>query len=338
MVLEAIEKRGPRPPPRRGPAVLIGASIELPFVEKAVAHSIGQLQHAAIEAHKVAGPVIEQRRMQSVVEVIRPNGIEAVAARLQGGRVANVVFRRLSHQVGGLYGAGVRPQGARDLGQNLVRRGIDELVRGVQAKAVDVVFVGPVQQVLDHEGADAGRAWAIKVDGRTPRCGVHAAQVFVRIEPCVISVWPEMVVDHVQHDGHVRLVSGVHQAAKPIGAAVDCGWGEELSAVVSPVPSPWEGRDGHQFDGREADAAQFRHERGRGIERAFGGERPNVAFVEDKIGKLGGNPRIVGPGESAGIEHFAQAVDAVWLAARARVGVRTLAVDAVAVARAHPGV
>src|SRR5207245_2175303 len=92
VVLKAIEERTPGHRTRGGATRLADARIELALVEEALANGPGELGQLAIEPCEVAVAFPRERGAKAMVEVIGPDRIEAEAAGVDGGDVADVVL------------------------------------------------------------------------------------------------------------------------------------------------------------------------------------------------------------------------------------------------------
>jgi hypothetical protein len=159
-------------------------------------------------------------------------------------------------------------------------------------------------------------------------------QVVRAVGAQVVAVRPQVVVDHIENDRKSEAVGLVHKAAQVVGPAVAPRWSKQLHAIVSPVPLSGEVGDRHQLDRRHAELRQVRQLLGRRGEGAGGRERTDVEFVQDQLAKGGAAPAGVGPSEAVRVHHLGRAVNALRLTARGRIGIRPLAVHAVAVALA----
>ena len=90
---------------------------------------------------------------------------------------------------------------------------------------------------------------------------------------------------------------------------------EKIHLVVAPVARAGELADGHQLDGRDAEAFQMAESRDHGVESAFACERPSVQFVEDVVGQVDADPCLIVPFKGVRIDDFRWAMHAQGLEA-----------------------
>src|ERR1700676_3013500 len=113
-----------------------------------------------------------------------------------------------------------------------------------------------------------------------------------------------MVINHIERHSQVPGVGHVYellQIARRTIAVLCC---KRKRAVISPVPSSGELRNGHQLDGRNSEigeSVEMRNHRGKS---AVSRERANVKFVENALFERGSLPAIVGPWEAARVNHL----------------------------------
>jgi hypothetical protein len=213
-------------------------------------------------------------------------------------------------------------------------RGVDDAVDRIEPQRIDVVLVEPVQRVAAQEAPHLVAAGPVDVDRRAPRGVVAVAHV--RREPLeVVALGAEVVVDHVEHDRETPRVAGVDEPSQTVGPAVGRLRRPQVDAVVAPVAGAGELRDGHDLERGDAELDEVVEPRDRRVERALGGEGPDVHLVDHELGDRGRPEPLVGPRERRRIHHGGGAVHAVRLPARRRIGQLVAAVEAVAVPRAR---
>ncbi len=207
----------------------------------------------------------------------------------------------------------------RKLREKRVGTGVRDAVDRVQPQAVDVVVREPGEGVLDEEAPHLVAVGPVEVQRRAPRCPVAVGEVGAEI-PQVVPLGAEVVVDHVEDDGHPAPVRGVHQPPEPLRTAVALLHREGVDTVVAPVPRAGELRHRHDLEGVDAQLAQAVEVRDHGIERPLGREGPHVQLVLDLLLEGDPPPGGVPPGERRGIDHLRRPVNAERLKARCRVG------------------
>ncbi len=306
--------RAPVPPISRGrvlalegPAVAIGAREGL---DRAEALVVG-----------VALP--GEERVERVVEVVAPDGVEAEAAERPLPHEAGVVGVALGDHVDRTAERrrlGV--DGSRELLEERPGRSVHERVDGVEPEAVHVKVADPVEGVLEEEAPHLVRAGPVEVERCAPGRRVGAREVGAELRE-VVPLRAEVVVDDVEDDREPERVRRVHETLHGLRAAERGLDGEEVDAVVAPVPLPRALRDGHDLDRRHSEVQELREPRARRVERALAGEGPHVELVEDELAERLAAPAVVRP-EERGVHDLRRAVDALGLEARG--GVRAVAV------------
>jgi hypothetical protein len=81
-------------------------------------------------------------------------------------------------------------------------------VDGVEAQTVESIFHQPIQRILDEEASDFR---AEKVDRGAPRSPDVVAKELRRVDPEVISVRAEVIVDDIKEDHEAKIVPGIDQ-------------------------------------------------------------------------------------------------------------------------------
>jgi hypothetical protein len=158
--------------------------------------------------------------MQDVVGIVIPLGVEDMAGvgiggcAIDGSAVAQQVCRIaivLQHQVDMALRADL---GADALAQRRQPGWLADGMHGIQAQAVDAVFLQPVQCILAEE---LGHFGAAEIDGRAPQGLAVMPEEIRRIAVQVVAVRPEVVVDHIQEHHHAQAVGGIDQCLELIG-------------------------------------------------------------------------------------------------------------------------
>jgi hypothetical protein len=199
------------------------------------------------------------------------------------------------------------------------RAEVEDAVNRVQAKSVDVIFIEPIERVLDEEAPHAIAAWTIEVKGLTPGCVVTVGEVRTKLGQ-VIPFRAEVIVDDIEYYSESFAMTGVHQLFESARAAVGRVGRVKIDAVVTPVAAAGKLGDGHQLEGRNSQFFQSTNPGDDALERSFGGECTGMELVEDVIAQRDACPTVVGPDEGAGVDNLSGTVNAQRLGARDRIG------------------
>jgi hypothetical protein len=108
-----------------------------------------------------------------------------------------------------------------DRGDDVLGRAVVDLLRGVEAQAVEVKFVDPVGRVADEELAHRRGVGTVEVDRVAPFVVVAIGEVGRRERSQVIADRSEVVVDDVENHRDAAAVRGVDEAAEVVRAAVE---------------------------------------------------------------------------------------------------------------------
>src|SRR5277367_383751 len=122
---------------------------ELALVEKAPLHRRYQLLRSAQIVRGVRLAVAAQSDAGAVVKIVVPDRIDAEAAVRRGAHQPGLLgFVLGDHD--GLAAAASLAHSPRDLGQEMRCRTIEDLLRRVQAQAVEMVLVDPVARIANE--------------------------------------------------------------------------------------------------------------------------------------------------------------------------------------------
>ena len=256
------------------------------------------------------------------MEIVRPLGVDAVAAVLPGAHDPRIVEVAFGDQHPGTAGLALqRIHLGRQLLQDVHRRGVHDGVDGVDPEPVQVIVPQPHERVVAEEPAHLVAIGTVQVHRVSPGSAVAVGEV--RAEPAqVIPLRAEVVVDHVQEHGEAPGVAGVHQAFEPVGTAVGLVGSEEVHPVVAPAAGSGEPVHRHQPEVGDPQVLQVIQARRDPVERPLRRERPHVEFVHRGPGEgFGYEPR-VGPGERRVIHRLRGTVDSAGLARGAGIGKR----------------
>ena len=104
-------------------------------------------------------------------------------------------------------------------------------MNGIEAQAVEAIFVQPVQRVVGEEPATCGRRKSIA----GPHGVRRLAEELRRVERQIVPVRPEVVVDDVEEHHQAEPVRGVDQRLQIRRACRSAFGRERQNAVVAPV-------------------------------------------------------------------------------------------------------
>jgi hypothetical protein len=124
---------------------------------------------------------------------------------------------------------------ARQLGEHVVARAVRHGMHGVQAQAVQVELVEPVERVVHDEGPRDLAARRVEVEGVAPRSLAVAAEERRGVPRKIVALRPEVVVDHVEKDGEPSGVTGFDERLEILRLSI-CGVRGERSTPSYPQP------------------------------------------------------------------------------------------------------
>src|SRR5262249_27900765 len=134
-------------------------------------------------------------------------------------------------------------------------------------------------------------------------------------------------------------VRGVDEAAQIVGTSVVMERRVEIDTVVAPAEPPFELRERHQLDERDAEPRQLTELSRRRRERAFRRERSDVQLVHHLTADGRALPARVVPCERGRIDDLGRTVRTVRLKSRRRIRKESFAAaEAELIARARLGV
>src|SRR5262249_14630017 len=93
-----------------------------------------------------------------------------------------------------------------DLRHDVLPAVVHDRMYGVEPQTVEVVFLQPVESIVDEEITHRPAVVAIEVDGCSPGGVMPLGKELGRIQTEIVSFRTEMVVDHVQYDGEPPLM------------------------------------------------------------------------------------------------------------------------------------
>ncbi len=177
----------------------------------------------------------------------------------------------------------------------------------------------PLQRVGDQVAPDTIGVGAIQVDRWTPGRPVAVRHVRAEVGQHV-SLGPEVVVDHIEHDGEATLVTGADKVLEGRRTAIRVLDREGKDTVIPPVPHPRELGHRHDLHGGDAEFDQVVELGDRRRECAPPSEGAHMELVEHGIAQRNRLEPLVAPGVVLEVDDARRTVHAVWLKTRGRVG------------------
>src|SRR5690606_14711158 len=134
------------------------------------------------------------------------------------------------------------PYFVRELLEEVDCRRVHDRVDRVEAKAVDVVLLEPVERVFDQKTAHLEAARPVEVQRITPGSAISIREVRP-VHGEVVPVRPEVVVNDVEQHGEPARVARIDEALEARRTAVGVVRRIQIDAVVAPAARPWKLRD-----------------------------------------------------------------------------------------------
>jgi len=134
----------------------------------------------------------------------------------------------------------------------------------------------------------------------------------------VISVRPEVVINHIKDHGHAMVVTGIDEPFETRGPSVRILHGERIDTVIAPVSIPGELGHWHELDRGDSKLLESREVGNNRVKGACGGERPNVKLVYDEVFERKAKPTTVRPFELR-LCHLRWAMNPLRLKMRGRI-------------------
>src|SRR5713226_4486773 len=146
-----------------------------------------------------------------------------------------------------------------------------------------MVLGDPVQGIVDEVAAYLGAAFAIEVHSLTPRSLMTVSEIRAVLTK-VVSLRPQMVVDHIQHHGQSFFVTGIDQRLQALRATVRQVRSVEVSPVIAPISLPRKLGYRHEFHSGDAKVIfQIVEIRDDGSKRSVQCKGPRMEFIENQI-------------------------------------------------------
>src|SRR5919202_3227955 len=235
MVLDTVHKCCRWEVGRRGSTRLAGSRAGLPLKEPTGAKRRRDFSRAAREIAIVTLVFTGQRHAHGVMKVVGPDGVKPVSAgsdrAYEPGLVAGVF--RDKHEVPAGIQRGMHA--LHKLLNQMHRAIVDNCVRRVEAQAIHVIFMRPIERVVNEEAAHRLTAGPIEIERIAPRGMVARGKVLGRKVPQVVARRTQVVVDDILDHRQALRMSRIDKALEPFSAAVSPRRSIEIDAVIAPV-------------------------------------------------------------------------------------------------------
>ena len=176
-----------------------------------------------------------QQHVPAMVHVVVPlRRVQARRAALvarQPACLVGAVLKDEMHVAAGQGGA----HALGDLGDDVRPAVVEDGVHGIEAQAVEVELLEPVERVVDEEVAHRRAFGAIEIDAGAPGRLMPIGEEGLGVGVQVIPGRAEMVVDHVEEDHHAERMGAVDERLEIVGRAVGGVGREGQHAVIAPV-------------------------------------------------------------------------------------------------------
>src|SRR5215213_5034186 len=228
--------------------------------------------------------------VQTMMDVVVPLRVECVA---RAGLPQETCLIRvvLEDEMNRALAARPIAHRTRELGENVRIAVIVNGMHRIESQAVEMVFLQPVECVVDEEIPYRAAAGPIEIDRGAPRRLMTIREELRRVSVQVIAFGPEVVVDHIEHHAELAGMCGGNQVLQFFGSAISRLGGVRQDAVVPPTPSSGKIRERHKLDEGDAELHEVIELLLDGGESAFRRECAYVQLVNDGL-----VPRPTAPG------------------------------------------
>src|SRR5712691_11091904 len=130
-----------------------------------------------------------------MVEVVVPKTVEAVASltwRAHQSGLLRFVFR---HEKKRAFPSGLSRRFP-DRAQNVFLRSIENALRRIETKTIEMKLLDPIASVGDEKLAHRSGVWPIEIERVAPLVFVTIGKIVVGENPQIIPVWPEVIVNN----------------------------------------------------------------------------------------------------------------------------------------------
>ncbi len=193
-----------------------------------------------------------QRMMEVVVPLRRVGARLAIRAAAQVARRVVVVLEHEMHRTTEVVRTDVRCECVEEARVRVV----GDRVHRVEPQPVEVVFLEPVERVVNEEPAHDLARVVVEVESAAPRRVVAIREELRRVEMQIVSFRAEVVVDDVEQNHEPARVRVLHEALELLGPSVAVLGRKRQHAVIAPVARAGRVGKRHQLDRRDAERRQ----------------------------------------------------------------------------------
>src|ERR1051326_1114682 len=122
---------------------------------------------------------------------------------------------------------------------------------GIQPEGVNMKLGLPSKSVLQEKAPNFIRAFTVKINCGSPRSPIVLGKIGTKLLQ-IVPLGPEVVIDDIQHDGQLGLMTGIYEALQPGGPAIRVLHRIGENTIITPIARAWELGARHQFDGGDA--------------------------------------------------------------------------------------
>ena len=195
---------------------------------------------------------------------------------------------------------------------------------GIEPKSVEVKLVNPVECIFQKKPTDMSGIFAVEIHGRTPGRFVPGGEIVGRVGSEVVAVRSQVVVNHIQENGHFQLVGPVHQLLQVPGGAIATGGCKKCHAIVTPVPLSGKVCYRHDFDGGDPQFLQVGKSFFCRREGSLRREGSHMQLVKKQLAGIGPPPVRVIPGKIIQPDNLRRAMYSQRLVAAGGIGKASL--------------
>ena len=236
-----------------------------------------------VEVRIVARGFGGEEPVQRVVEIVGPVCVQAqstAGGRANQPRIVHVALGD-QHEVAVQRAAQLLHR-RREFFQHVQSVETEYRMHRIETQSVESIVAQPHQRVVDDEAAHLIALRPIEVERGTPAGAVPIGEIGAIMRQ-VVSVGPQVIVNHVEEYAEPRGVASAHERRQLARRAVRGKRSKEIHTVVAPSPSPGKRRQRHQLHMGDAQADQVGKLRLRARVGALGRECADVQFVDDRI-------------------------------------------------------
>ena len=268
----------------------------------------------------VAVPLSGEHDLKSMMEIVIPlrrvvrDRSIPIPLQMAGG--VTVILQNQVHVAFRSHRASNR---LRQFGQYVGRGIVEDGMDGIEPQSIEMIFRQPVEGIVDEEVSHHPAVRPIKVDRLAPGCRMARGEKLRRVFAQVISLRPEVVVDHVQYHHDAPGVGTLDQALQIIRPAVSAMGSKRKNSVVAPIARPGKIGQRHQLDSRHAESGKVVELSLERHEGPLGREGSSVQFVDDSFPPRPALPVPLLPIECSRVHDLAWAMNVLRLKARGRI-------------------